>query len=78
MLSLLLGLEHWIIQPVITSFCSLLNGVFSGSYMMLNHGLLLNNELEGMRKDVVVVEVEVLSWHLPGGTEQNCKKKGLM
>jgi hypothetical protein len=42
---------------------------------MLNHGLLLNNELEEMRKDVVVVEVEVLSWHLPGGTEQNCKKK---
>ena len=48
-LSLLPELEHWVIQPVIRSFCSLMNSVFSGSYMMLNHGLLLNNELECWR-----------------------------
>lgn len=73
-LSLLLGLEHWIIQLLIRFFCSLLNSVFSGSYMMMNHGLLLNNELDGMWKDVLMAEVEALSWHLLGGTEQNCKK----
>jgi len=39
--------------------------------MMLNQGLLLNNELEGMWEDVVVAVVEVLSWYLPGGTEHN-------
>lgn len=70
-LSLLPGLERWVIQPVIRSFCSLLNIVFSGSYVMLNHGLLLNSELEGMWEDVVVAVVEVLPWYLPGGTEHN-------
>ena len=58
-LSVLLEPERWIFQPFITSFCSILNSMYSGSYMVMNHGLLLNNELEGMWKDVVVAKAEV-------------------
>jgi hypothetical protein len=37
-------------------------------------GLLINNELERMQKEVVVNKFEVLSWHLPGGTEEKYDK----
>jgi hypothetical protein len=50
-LSLLSGLEHWIIQPVIRSFCSSLSSVFSGSYMVLNHGLLWNTLIPRLTSD---------------------------
>jgi hypothetical protein len=35
--------------------------------------LFMNNELEKMRKEVVMVLLEVLFLHLPGGTEENHK-----
>lgn len=33
----------------------------------------MNNELEKMRKEMVVVTVKTFSGHLPGGTEVNHK-----
>jgi hypothetical protein len=30
----------------------------------------MNNEFEWMWKEVVMAKVEVVSWHLPGGTEE--------
>jgi hypothetical protein len=32
---------------------------------------LVNNEMEGMRKEVVVAQFEAPSWHLPGRTEKH-------
>jgi hypothetical protein len=36
--------------------------------------MIVNNELERMRKEVVMAEFKVLSRHLPGGTEENHEK----
>jgi hypothetical protein len=33
-------------------------------------GLLMNNELERMQKEVAVTYFKTLSWHLQGGTEK--------
>jgi hypothetical protein len=37
-------------------------------------GRLKNNELKRIRKEVVMVKFNVLSWHLHGGTEENHTK----
>jgi hypothetical protein len=37
-------------------------------------GLLANNELEGMWKELVVVQFEVLSRNSPGEAEENYEK----
>jgi hypothetical protein len=34
-------------------------------------GWLVNNELRRMRKEAIVAQFEVLSWHLPGKVEEN-------
>jgi hypothetical protein len=36
--------------------------------------MIVNNELERMRKEVAVAKLKGQSWHLPGGTEENHKK----
>jgi hypothetical protein len=37
-------------------------------------GWLMNNHLERIWKEVVMAYLKVLSWHLPGGTEENHEK----
>jgi hypothetical protein len=38
--------------------------------------LLVNNELELIWREAVVEYVQIISWHLPGGTEKKHEKYG--
>jgi hypothetical protein len=51
---------------------SLFNNTFGSSDCIASNGrMIVNNELESMRKEVVVAKFKVLSQHLPGGAEEN-------
>jgi hypothetical protein len=39
--------------------------------MVSNDRIVVNNEMERTWKEVAVIQTELLSWHLPAGTEEN-------
>jgi hypothetical protein len=39
-------------------------------------GYLMNNEFERMWKKQVLTKFDVLTWHLPGGTDENHGNSG--
>jgi hypothetical protein len=64
-------MELKVSQQPCTLFAMCLTALFGVSdYVALNERMVVNNELEGMWKEVV----KVLCWHLPGGAEKNHKK----